>query len=263
MSCLICKHPTQYFFHKDFNKYGLGRVEYHKCHNCGLVHSETHRLLSENAWLELNHTYHDGYQGSDMNTDDPRWLERLQSQAHVLADAVDLGLIAKDGDWLDYACGDGKLTEFLKSKKNLLKYDKYMNKSDYLDASELVSGRFDFLITTSVLEHLLQRKHFDAIHTLISQQGVMGLHTLVCEQVPCDPNWFYLLPVHCVFHTNKSMSILLEQWGYIESIYNVEARLWLLFKPNTLNIEHVVEHANKRENSPSYIYKKGFVDYWK
>ena len=264
MSCLICNQPTQYFFHKNFDNYSLlGRVDYHKCSNCGFVHSETHRLLSEQEWSELNHAYHIGYQGSDENTDDPRWLERLQAQAYVLADAADLGLIAIDGDWLDYACGDGKLSALLKSKKNLLKYDKFMQLSDYLNTAQLNQVHFDLVITTSVFEHLIQRQHFDAIHSLVSEKGVMGLHTLVCENIPCDPNWFYLLPVHCAFHTNKSMALLIEQWGYVESIYNVDARLWLLFKPNTLDVERVVEAANKRANTPHYVYKKGFVDYWK
>lgn len=263
MNCLICNQPTHYFFHKNFECYNLGRVDYHKCGNCGFVHSETHRLLDEQTWSELNHTYHLNYQDTNENNDDPRWLERLHAQANVLEDTAKLGLLAINGDWLDYACGDGKLTELMKGNKNLLKYDKFMCKSDYISTTELHTTRFDFVITTSVLEHLLKREHFNDINSLVNDHGVMGLHTLVCENIPCDPSWFYLLPVHCAFHTNKSMSILLEQWGYTESIYNVEARVWLLFKPNTLNVEHIVENANKRPNTPSYIYKKGFVDYWK
>lgn len=263
MSCLICHQPTQYFFHKNFDNYNLGRVEYYKCVNCGFVHSETHRLLDDRSWSVLNYNCHLSYQNSNENIDDPRWLERLQAQAHALSDSADLGLLAIDGDWLDYACGDGKLSALLKHKKNLIKYDKFMRKSDYLDTTELNPGRFDFVITTSVFEHLLHREDFNFINSLVSNQGVMGLHTLVRENVPCDPNWFYLLPTHCAFHTNKSMSILLAQWGYIESIYNFEAKLWLFFKPNKLNVEQVVATANNRTDAPSYVYKKGFVDYWK
>ena len=229
MTCLICNEPTKYFFHKNFDRYGLDRVDYHKCSSCGFVYSETHRLLSESSWSELNYACHSSYQGGDENKDDPRWLERLKAQADVLSDTAELGLVAIEGDWLDYACGDGKLSELLRGKKNLLKYDKFMHSSGYLNAAQLnqKTELFNFVITTSVFEHLIQRQHYDDIHSLVSEKGVMGLHTLICEDVPCDKNWFYLLPVHCAFHTNKSMSILMKQWGFVESIYNVDARLWL------------------------------------
>ena len=77
MNCLICNKEIFYFFHKDFNQYGLKRVDYYKCSNCGLVASKTHYLMDEQAWRELNHICHVEYQGSDDNWHDPRWLERL------------------------------------------------------------------------------------------------------------------------------------------------------------------------------------------
>ena len=145
-----------------------------------------------------------------------------------------------------------------------MKYDKFMSKSDgYIDDIAINFQQFDFVITTSVFEHFTKRKDFDFVHSLVSDEGVMGLHTLVREDVPNDPEWFYLSPTHCSFHTNKSMSLLLEQWGYIESIYNVDARLWLFFKPNLKNVEQIIEIANKRIDKPNYIYNEGFVDYWK
>jgi len=264
MNCLICNEETSYFFHKDFNQYGLKRVDYHKCSNCGLVASKTHYLMDEHAWGELNHICHSEYQGSDDNWHDPRWLERLQAQAKILKDCCDLNLLSVSGKWLDYACGDGKLSELLKGQQALLKYDKFMSKSDgFINDNEINSQHFDFVITTSVFEDFTKRKDFDFVQSLVSDEGVMGLHTLVREDVPNDPKWFYLSPTHCSFHTNKSMSLLLEQWGYIESIYSVDARLWLFFKPNLKNVEQIIEIANKRIDKPKYIYNKGFVDYWK
>lgn len=263
MECIICGHPSKYYFSKKFNNFNLNQVEYYKCINCDFVHSETHRLMSAESWLELNHDYHNSYQGGDANVDDPRWLERIQAQAYVINDLAGLQLLNKEGDWLDYACGDGKLFDSLKINGNLFKYDEYMHKENYQTKNQLMNKHFDFVITTSVFEHLLERRHFEAINSLVSDKGVMGLHTMVCEQVPCDPTWFYLIPVHCAFHTNKSISILLKQWGYVESIYNVNSRLWFFFKQNDLSLEKIINRANERMSAPMYLYKSGFVDYWK
>jgi hypothetical protein len=66
------------------------------------------------------------YQGTDSNQDDPRWHVRLQSQARVLNDCKKIGLFGEEGRWLDYACGDGTLSNFIKEQGlTLLKYDKY------------------------------------------------------------------------------------------------------------------------------------------
>ncbi len=146
----------------------------------------------------------------------------------------------------------------------MCKFDRYeQNTNGYLHEHDLKKGGFDFVVTTSVFEHLTRREHFDEINALVSADGVMGLHTMVRESIPPDPTWFYLLPVRCAFHTNKSMSILFEQWGYQCSIYHVEARIWFWFKSDPDQIEEIVCNANKRPHAPLYLFKRGFLDYWK
>jgi cyclopropane fatty-acyl-phospholipid synthase-like methyltransferase len=51
----------------------------------------------------------------------------------------------------------------------------------------MIQGSFDFVISTSVFEHLTLREHFDGINKLVYEHGVLGLHTLVRENIPCDP----------------------------------------------------------------------------
>ena len=118
-------------------------------------------------------------------------------------------------------------------------------------------------MTTSVFEHLTRREQFDAIHALAAPQGVLAMHTLVCEAVPEDPDWFYLAPAHCAFHTNRSMALLFGQWGYTCSVYSVAAQLWLWFRRDADAIERSVDHANQRLGKPRYAFKRGFMDYWK
>jgi hypothetical protein len=252
----------------DFVKIGgLDNVRYVKCEHCGFVLSETHAKLSTEEYEYLNQYFHSRYQGSDGNPDDPRWKERITSQSALIADMVELGLLDKNGHRLDYACGDGSLSEELHESFGieLLCYDKYMHSGNirYLTDDELKKNNFDLVITTSVFEHLLKREYFDEINSLVSKNGVMGLHTMVRETIPRDPTWFYLLPVHCAFHTNKSMSILFNQWKYQCSIYNVEARIWFWFKSDPDKVESIIQNANKRTGKPLYIFKRGFVDYWK
>lgn len=266
MKCLVCDGEMAYYFTKTFNMYNLRDVEYWKCSNCGFVISKTHFEMTEEIWGQLNVNYHQTYQNKEHNPDDPRWIERLHTQAKVIDDAARTGFIKEGGRWLDYACGDGQLASILKADygRVLLNYDKYMpSQPGFLEHNDVVPRSFDFVLTTSVFEHFTRRAHFDAVESLVAQGGVLGLHTLVCESIPKDPDWFYLLPVHCAFHTNKSMSILLKQWGYTESIYNVEARMWLFFKSRLHAIEKISGDANTRLNEPYYIYKNGFVDYWK
>ena len=124
-------------------------------------------------------------------------------------------------------------------------------------------GVFDFVITTSVFEHFTRREQFDFVQALVSKNGVLGVHTLVCENVPADPRWFYLNPVHCAFHTNRSMEILFRQWGYACSVYNVDAQLWLWFKNDPQDVEAAIGRANLRAGGLYYVFKRGFVDYWK
>lgn len=263
--CLICGGRTRYFFSKTFNVFQLGEVDYWRCEECGFTISKTHAEMTPDDWFLLNKQYHAAYQGSEQNPDDPRWIKRLTNQAEVLSDAAQVGVLSSGGRWLDYACGDGRLSQSLQSLGHtLLKFDPYMARGiDYLAESALTPGTFDLVLTTSVFEHFTRRQQFDSVEALVARGGVLGLHTLVCERVPCDPTWFYLLPVHCAFHTNESMNRLFKQWGYAWSVYNVVSRLWLWFKPPCLELPERVASANRRPNAPSYILKDGFVDFWK
>ena len=129
--------------------------------------------MTDSEWKSLNHEYHTTYQEKDFNPDDPRWISRLHSQARVLNDAAQIELLNGNGQWLDYACGDGKLSELLEKESLVLqRYDKYMTRAKgYLEESDLVPRSFDFVITTSVFEHFTLREQFDSVEALVSHTG--------------------------------------------------------------------------------------------
>ena len=120
------------------------------------------------------------------------------------------------------------------------------------------------VLNSALFEHLFTRDSFDEINNLVSGNGFMIIHTVICENIPQNENWFYMdPPVHCAFHTNKSMSILMSQWNYEASIYCSSAKSWILIKKAKSSIEEKIESLNRELQTEYFIYKKGFVDYWK
>jgi hypothetical protein len=90
------------------------------------------------------------------------------------------------------------------------------------------------------------------------------VHTVVGERVPQDPSWFYLTPpVHTAFHTNRSMTVLMEQWGYTCSVYSLKAKSWILLRDDVSRVLGQVDAINRRLKTTWFIAKAGFVDYWK
>jgi len=122
------------------------------------------------------------------------------------------------------------------------------------------------LINSALFEHIFTRSEFDRINNLIdTDSGCMFLHTVICENIPQNANWFYFEPpVHCAFHTNKSMGILMKQWGFKSSLYCPKAKSWVLFKKPTDNIEQTIASINTEFQTEYILYNpEGFLDYWK
>ena len=147
-------------------------------------------------------------------------------------------------------------------------FDRYVHDPSGLSGiEEAALGRYELVVNSAMFEHVLDRQALDEVDSLVSETGVLMLHTVVCERVPCDPNWFYLAPmVHTAFHTNRSMSLLIEQWGYEASIYSPQAKSWWLFKRGSAalkRLESTVERINEELRMKYFHYRPGFVDYWK
>ena len=213
---MVCGGATAPFLHKHFEQFGLGRVDYDRCGQCGFVFSRTHYAMTDAQWERLNTQWVSLYQGTDENPEDPRWLERFAAQSAMIGDIAQLGLLPR-GRWLDYGAGDGKLSNALMEEHGLTveKYEHSSNPAQgYLRADELKPKAFSVVMHTAVMEHLRFRHQLDGIFDLVSDDGVMLLHTLVPEAIPQDPDWFYLLSVHCSFFTNRSMQALFGQYGY-------------------------------------------------
>ncbi len=74
------------------------------------------------------------------------------------------------------------------------------NQIQYVKESELKPVKV--LINSAMFEHIRNREHLEHVNSLVSDEGVLILHTIVCENIPKDPDWFYIMPpLHSALHT--------------------------------------------------------------
>lgn len=224
--------------------------------------------MTPEEWSQLNMSWHHYFEN---NID-----VKVSNSPPYAEQALALSILSKNGilelsDTLDYAAGYGTLSKFIKKyfDKEIKIFDQYVksNADDLVYVAEKDLKKYQLVINSAMFEHVLNREGLDEVNNLVAVDGVLMLHTVICERIPADPDWFYLAPmVHTAFHTNKSMAILMEQWGYASSIYSPQAKSWFLFKKDysrLKELESKVAEINKSIRTKYFYYKSGFVDYWK
>lgn len=260
MDCIICNAPMGYFFSKHFSGFDLGRVDYWKCPDCGFCASKTHFEMDESRWERLNNDFH---AESNQREDNPHNRNQRYFNQALMLHLMQRHSLLSDGPWLDWGCGVGSLAGQLQGHFDihLSTYDKYVRPEiNALQADELRPRGNALVVNTAVFEHVRERATLDEIESYVAADGALAVHTLVPEAVPKDPEWMYLLPVHCAFHTNRSMQLLMEQWGYRSSVYNPDAKLWVMLREDKAE---GVEALNRFMGWRYLHYKNGFMDYWK
>jgi len=270
MKCVVCNSKMGYYFSKTYDKEpfktmmnDIGEVEYYKCPNCSLTMSKTHKYLDHSKWEKLNYDFHHYLENNKTDINQPPYLEQA-----LLISILSKNGIIDSNKMLDYAGGYGSLSKLLKKYFGieLPVYDPYVQNDDfveYISQKDLTS--YSTVINSALFEHIVDRESFDNINSLVSEfNGAMMIHTRISEDIDVNPNWFYLEPpVHTTFHTNKSMEILMKQWGYKSSIYCLAARSWILLKNDDKEIERKINNINQELQTEYLVYKKLFVDYWK
>jgi len=273
----------EYYFSKEYlnEPYKLfmndiGKVDYYKCNKCGFVLSKTHSELPFELWNKLNSDYHhytetekhNRYRDSIFTN---TGIQRKENPPPYLEQAEMLFILSKNGiidssDILDYAGGYGTLNKLLQKYFNMeiVVYDPYIYKDNTVYANIDITKKYKVVFNSAMFEHVTCREDLEKLNQLVADQGCLILHTVICEKIPNDAEWFYLgPPVHCAFHTNKSMELLMQQWGYTCSIYCPTSKCWILFK-NESDIRYQKINLINQEIQKNYFYyKKGFVDYWK
>lgn len=273
-TCMICSSATRYFFSKTYSAAAPNpflapfEVSYYKCTDCGFVISRTHQEMANDLWAKLNYEWHHFFERNP--------TAQISNQPPYADQSLALTMLGKNGlvnlgNALDYAAGYGTMSKVLSKYFNveISIFDKFVKNSHenetYLQEHQL--KKYDLVINSAMFEHVIQRESLDEVNNLVSETGVLMMHTVVCETVPNDPNWFYITPmVHTAFHTNRSMEVLMDQWGYEKSVYSPLAKSWFLFKKNHPQIENIhkkISVINNELQAKYFISKDGFVDYWK
>ena len=271
MKCIICDSDSDYYFSKTYSESPydefmreIGKVDYYKCKRCGFVLSRTHSELDQSKWNNLNRLFHQYAEDPDHEKkgNQPPYAE----QAMMISFLGRNGIISTDS-MADYAAGHGTLSKVLAKYHDLELpiFEPYIqadNSSRYIDKAELKT--YNIVINSAMFEHVLTRKDLDRVNNIIDGDGCLIIHTVVCERVPNDPNWFYVrAPAHTAFHTNKSMEILMGQWGYRSSIYCPRSKCWVLLRDSIEDIEKKIATLNLELRTNWFYCKTGFVDYWK
>jgi len=270
MNCIICNHPMKYFFSKSYDgtpyqelMTKIGDVDYYKCEHCGLVLSKTHGDLSHAEWVMLNNQFHHLLENTTSSINQPPYIHQA-----MMLNVLSKNNIVDMNSCIDYAGGYGTLSRVLAkySDLHLPVYDPYVRDekfSEYVDKEDLTV--YKTVVNSALFEHLLNRQSFDEINSLVSNdEGAMVIHTVICENIPKNPDWFYLdPPVHTTFHTNKSMEFLMKEWGYKSSIYCLSAKSWVLLKVAAEEVKEKVIQVNDELQEEYLILREGFVDYWK
>lgn len=272
MKCLICDSSCDYFFSKQYTSLlyreamsQIGPVSYYRCKCCGFVFSKTLREITKAQWEELNFKCHH-FMETDVNARNYINQPPYAEQALMIGMLRTEGLIQPDG-MLDYAAGFGTLSNLLKKLFyiDLPIYDPYVQSGDLNRyVNDPIPKSYKTVINSAFFEHVISRVDLDSVNSMVADDGCLIIHTVICENIPRDPDWFYLRPpVHVAFHTNKSMNILMEQWGYRSSLYCPQSKSWTLFRVPFDEIKEKMEKINK-ELQATWLYgKTGFMDYWK
>ena len=263
IQCIICGSDTEDFMKKIYSSGTLGTLNFKRCTKCGLVFSDTMYQMSDEEWQKHNKFYHSYWFNNTRNSleHNPPYLQQA-----LFFKILQKNNLIKNDNWLDYASGVGTLSRLLKEYFNLklIPYEKYMADSEGVKLlKENPNLKFNVVFSSALFEHIRSIKTIDEMMSLLKEDGVFMVHTLVTENIPKDNNWFYYVPMHCTVFSNKSMQCLMDKYGFKYSIYCPFAKTWAFFRNIPSDIDKIIENINL-SFSEKYLYgKNGFMDYWK
>lgn len=218
--------------------------------------------MSDLDWSKLNQDFHEQHLSREDNPYNRN--QRYFEQALMFHLMAKHGLL-REGEWLDWGCGEASLAIQLNAHfdRHLSNFDRYMRPKIFpLPESALTNGNYKLVVSTAVIEHVRTRDQLDKIEAYVASDGVLAIHTLIRENIPADPEWMYLLPVHCSFFSNESMERLLSQWGYTCSTYNPQSKTWVCFREPVGEIALAVNKLNTLMGWTYLHFKVGFMNYW-
>ncbi len=277
--CPLCHAEANFYFSQEIDKnlnLNIDKNTYYQCSFCKFTFSKSMYELDEENFTHVNKVIHTTFYKKRADyTQLPPYLQQALL-FHILAQHK---VINKDS-LLDYAAGLGEFSRIAKENFsiNASPYDEYLIPEGplgqrYISKKQLQESKFSTVFSSAFLEHIRDFSPIDEMMQCLDytdSQGIFAFHTLVCENPPKDPHWFYYSLLHCSVFSNKSMQIFMDKYNFKHSLYSPTAKTWLFFKKDTIelcnnsfSIKDFAEKINKVLQFEYFFYKEGFMDYWK
>ncbi|KZY31313.1 hypothetical protein A3740_06680 [Oleiphilus sp. HI0068] len=190
--CPLCLSKETRAIHRD--SHSKVDREYLNCAHCDLIFVPKQFHISP------------GYEKSiyDLHENNPedkgyrRFLEKLSMPL--------ISQLEPFANGLDFGCGPGPTLSIMMREKgfNVEEYDPF-----YMPDKSPLSGRYDFITSTEVVEHLSKPKEvFELLFKMLKKKGVLGIMT---KQPPKQGivNWQYTKdPTHISFYSVKTFQYI-------------------------------------------------------
>ncbi len=201
MKCVLCEsNSPEIRFKRDDSR--LGKREYLKCFDCGIIFMSSDGLLSpeeEKARYDThqNDSNDEGYRTFLRQLTDPL-SKRLPEKVHGL----------------DFGCGPGPTISHLLGEKGF-KVDNY--DPFYYPNDDLLQKEYDFITCSETIEHFSRpRKEFLLFdHLLKTNIGFIGLMTQMLDSDEKFNDWWYKNdPTHVSFYQKQTFHWLSDWMGW-------------------------------------------------
>lgn len=220
LTCIICEHNDLNENFKKFYANDLfcaGTIIRHQCPNCSLIFGDL-RFLNLSP-KEILNDHSDVYsyfiEGNNINIQ----LNAINSIEYFKD---------KNLKYLDYACGTGLFTNFLKNQGyNIIGYDKYVKGNNVLN--DINNLKFDIIYLNNFIEHLINP--FEQIKDILNHLNDSGYLIFVSDCI--DEYKVEYTHFHTYYFVGKSLELLLNKLNLIIIEFkNVDPCKILILKKN-------------------------------
>jgi len=193
-NCLLCENSSN-FYHQD------NKRSYFRCNNCELIFVPRNEQLSpkeEKSVYDLHQNI----------PDDPGYRKFLQRFVTPLNESI-----PRHSKGLDFGSGPGPTLHLMLAElgHSCLNYDIY-----YAHLPELlVSGQYDFIASTEVVEHLSSPAViFKQLFDLLKPGGCLAIMTKRSQNLERFKTWHYIQdPTHICFYNEFNLQWIANKYN--------------------------------------------------
>ncbi len=201
MNCPLCLNNNIQHYHRDKQR------DYWQCGHCDLVFVKPEQFLS----LQQEKSIYDQHQN---NPDDLGYRKFLNKLLLPLAKQL-----IKQAKGLDFGSGPGPAISVILAEQGyqVENFDVF-----YADDRKLLTGKYDFITCTEVIEHLHSpHKELAMLTGLLNSGGFLGVMTKRLLDKASFTTWHYKNDLtHVCFYSDQTFEYIAKTWQYKTDIIN-------------------------------------------